>query len=92
VWGAFAGETVEDWLALLAGSQPASERETEAGIVQRTLVLAVLRGALLDLLATGDRERTTRAVARALDTLGPEPELRRSLADGGSDRPTARSC
>jgi hypothetical protein len=69
-WGPFARETVEDWLALLAAAQPAGERQTESGIAQRTLVLAVLRGALLDLLATGDRERTTLAVRRALDTLG----------------------
>ena len=33
-----------------------------AGAVEPTLVLAVLRGALLDLLATGEVERTTRAV------------------------------
>jgi AcrR family transcriptional regulator len=69
-WGPFARETVEDWLALLAASQPAAERQTESGIAERTLVLAVLRGALLDLLATGDRERTTRGVRRALDALG----------------------
>jgi AcrR family transcriptional regulator len=69
-WGPFAQETVKDWLALLAAAQPAAERQTEAGIAQRTLALAVLRGALLDLLATGDRERTTRAVARSLDTFG----------------------
>ena len=69
-WGPFARETVEDWLALLAAAQPAGERQTEPGIAQRTLVLAVLRGALLDLLATGDRERTTRAVRRALYPLG----------------------
>jgi len=30
------------------------------------LVLALLRGALIDLLATGDVERTTRAVRRGL--------------------------
>lgn len=66
-WGAFARETVKDWLGLLAAAQPATERQTEAGIAQRTLVLAVLRGALLDLLATGDRDRTTRAVRRALE-------------------------
>ena len=68
-WGPFARATVEDWLALLGAAQPAAERVTEAGIAQRTLVLAVLRGALLDLLATGDRDRTTRAVKRALDAL-----------------------
>jgi hypothetical protein len=32
-------------------------------------VLAVLRGAVLDLLATGDRERTTAAVDRHLAML-----------------------
>ena len=69
-WGSFARETVEDWLALLAAAQPARERQTESGIAQRTLVLALLRGALLDLLATGDRERTTRAVRRVLDAFG----------------------
>jgi AcrR family transcriptional regulator len=69
-WGPFARATVEDWLALLAAAQPAAERQTESGIAERTLVLAVLRGALLDLLATGDRERTTRGVRRALDALG----------------------
>jgi AcrR family transcriptional regulator len=75
-WGAFARETVEDWLELLRGAQPAAERDTEAGIAQRTLVLAVLRGALLDLLATGDRERTTRAVRRALRPGGFETHRR----------------
>jgi AcrR family transcriptional regulator len=74
-WGTFARETVEDWLELLAAAQPASERDTEAGIAQRTLVLAVLRGALLDLLATDDRERTTRAVRRALSPGGSQPHL-----------------
>jgi hypothetical protein len=32
-------------------------------------VLAILRGALLDLLATGDVARTTRAVGVALDCI-----------------------
>jgi AcrR family transcriptional regulator len=63
-WGDFARATVEDWLALLATAQPPEDRDTPAGVAERTLALAVLRGALLDLLATGDRERTTAAVAR----------------------------
>ena len=66
-WAGFAAGTVRDWLALLAEAQPPAERDSAAGEVRRTLVLAALRGALLDLLATGDVERTTRAVARALD-------------------------
>jgi AcrR family transcriptional regulator len=63
-WAEFARATVEDWLAVLADAQPA--RDTADAEAERTLVLAVLRGALLDLLATGDVERTTRAVHRCL--------------------------
>lgn len=68
-WAHFARATVEDWLALLASSQPAAMRDTEAGVAERTLALAVLRGALLDLLATDDAERTTAAVDRHLTAM-----------------------
>ncbi|MGW3563891.1 TetR/AcrR family transcriptional regulator [Streptomyces sp. NPDC000941] len=68
-WAGFARDTVEDWLALLARSQPAAWRDAEAARAQRTLVLAVLRGALLDLLATGDSARTTAALHLQLDLL-----------------------
>jgi hypothetical protein len=46
--------------------QPADRRDTVAGLAERTLLLAVLRGALLDLLSTGDVTRTTMAVHRHL--------------------------
>jgi AcrR family transcriptional regulator len=65
-WGGFASATVDDWLDVLARSQPAEERDTDEGLRHRTLVLAVLRGAMLDLLATGDTERTTEAVRAVL--------------------------
>ncbi|MFF0271407.1 TetR/AcrR family transcriptional regulator [Kribbella sp. NPDC004536] len=55
-WADFARSTVDDWLELLKASEPG---QTEA---RRTAVLAMLRGALIDLLATGDLERTTAAV------------------------------
>jgi hypothetical protein len=55
-WAGFAAATVDDWLTLLAGFA--------ADPVDRTLVLAVLRGAMLDLLATGDHARITPAVER----------------------------
>lgn len=61
-WAGFARDTVGDWLALLGASQPTALRNTETALAQRTLVLAVLRGGLLDLLATGDAARTTAAV------------------------------
>jgi hypothetical protein len=68
-WAGFAQATVEDWLAVLAASQPAQVRRTRTGAADRTAILAVLRGALLDLLATGDERRTTDAVQRQLATL-----------------------
>ena len=68
-WSGFAEATVRDWLDLLAAAQGDDGRPSAAGEAERTLVLAVLRGALLDLLATGDVERTTAAVRRALAAL-----------------------
>jgi AcrR family transcriptional regulator len=68
-WGGFAQQTVDDWLDVLAAAQPARRRRTKAGMTERTLVLAVLRGAMLDLLATGDRVRTTAAVDAQLEAL-----------------------
>lgn len=65
-WGDFARTTVDDWLALLAAAQPPRDRDTAPAVAERTLALAVLRGALLDLLATNDVERTTAAVERHL--------------------------
>jgi hypothetical protein len=59
---------VNDWLGLLAQSQPGGP-ETEAREAERTLLLAVLRGAMLDVLATGDIDRVTRAVELHLATL-----------------------
>ncbi|MGH3514386.1 MAG: TetR/AcrR family transcriptional regulator, partial [Pseudonocardiaceae bacterium] len=51
-WAGFARSTVDDWLTVLADAQPPAERDSRAGTARRTLVLAVLHGALLDLLAT----------------------------------------
>lgn len=56
--GGFAADTVRDWLDLFG--------RTGAGDVDRTRALAVLRGAMVDLLATGDVERTTAAVTAAV--------------------------
>ena len=64
-WSSFAAETVGDWLAVLAEAQPPSTRDMPQATAERTANLALLRGALLDLLATGDRARTTAAVRQA---------------------------
>ncbi|MFF3617436.1 TetR/AcrR family transcriptional regulator [Streptomyces sp. NPDC002580] len=77
-WAGFARTTVTDWLDVLAGCQPPQERESADGATRRTLALATLRGALLDLLATDDEPRVTAAVQRQLVLLRPVP-----LGDGG---------
>jgi AcrR family transcriptional regulator len=77
---AFARQTVDDWLAVLASAQSPARRDSDAGVAERTLALSVVRGALLDLLATGDVQRTTAAVERHLRLLagdaGPGPRRR----------------
>lgn len=75
-WGEFARNSVTEWLTVLAAAQPPEHRDTTLGRDQRSLVLAVLRGALLDLLATGEKERITPAVHTQLATLDyPRSEL-----------------
>ncbi|SCL39566.1 transcriptional regulator, TetR family [Micromonospora rhizosphaerae] len=62
-WAGFARQTVEDWLGLLA-ALPGGGHGGDA--TRDALGLALLRGALLDLLATGDVERTTAVVERCV--------------------------
>ena len=62
-WAGFARATVADWLELLA--------EVPGDPSERTLILAVLRGAMLDLLATGELERVSAAIQRQLELLRP---------------------
>jgi AcrR family transcriptional regulator len=66
-WAGFARQTVRDWLDLLASCQPPARRRSARGEAERTAVLALLRGAMLDLLATGDLDRTTRALLSHLN-------------------------
>ncbi len=63
-WAGFARQTVEDWLDVLAQAQPPAVRRTKAGVAERSRALALLRGALLDLLATGDEKRVGGSVVR----------------------------
>ena len=68
-WSGFARATVTDWLTVLAACQPQYEKDSEHGAARRTLALAVLRGALLDLLATADEDRVTAAIRHQLALL-----------------------
>ncbi|HEX6931275.1 MAG TPA: TetR/AcrR family transcriptional regulator [Streptosporangiaceae bacterium] len=72
-WSGFASQSVADWLEVLAAAEPAGTDAESAGTAaepdapagtDRTLALAVLRGCLLDLLATGDAERVGAAITR----------------------------
>jgi len=81
-WAGFAQRTVDDWLQVFAAAQEPAIRDTPEGLAERTLLLSVLRGALLDLLATDDRSRTTAAVASHL----------RSLAAGAPSRSGEREA
>ena len=71
-WSGFARQTVDDWLTVLATAQPAGRGGGAAESAERTLALAVLRGALLDLLATGDTDRITGAIRRYLRLTAPD--------------------
>jgi hypothetical protein len=72
-WAGFAAQGVHDWIEVLGELlDPADDP---------TAVLATLRGALLDLLATGDERRTTAAVRRCTAALADERHVRRDLAD-----------
>jgi AcrR family transcriptional regulator len=63
----FGAQTVHDWLGVLDGEHVdhrGSDRSTEP--LLSTAVLALLRGSMLDLLATGERERVDAAFRKAL--------------------------
>jgi AcrR family transcriptional regulator len=68
-WAGFARSTVDDWLEVLKRAQPPGRRKTRRGAAERTAVLALLRGNMLDLLATNDTARTTEAVRAGLSTM-----------------------
>jgi AcrR family transcriptional regulator len=66
-WAGHARQTVEDWLNVFAKAQPPAVRRTRAGLAERTRALALVRGAMLDLLATGDETRVAAALRQRSD-------------------------
>lgn len=78
-WATFASATVADWLAIL-NERGFSESGDGDDMARCTLALAVLRGCLLDLLATGDEARVDAAFQHY-----------RSLTVISTSRATARS-
>jgi AcrR family transcriptional regulator len=80
-WSGFAAQSVRDWTDLLADVLGPHD--------DPTAVLAVLRGALLDVLATGDVERTTAAVRRHWAGLG---RVEVAGEEGAARSARGRSC
>jgi AcrR family transcriptional regulator len=70
-WAGFATQSVADWLAVFARCQPPRTRRTKAALTARTTALALVRGALLDLLATGDVIRSGAAVHTWCESMRP---------------------
>ena len=65
-WAGFGETSVREWLPPIRHAVGCSDDEA-------TLLLAVVRGLLLDLLATGDRQRVDAAFERALAGLVSRP-------------------
>lgn len=68
-WSGFAEQTVVDWLAVLERFQPAAERSSPSGAARRSAALSLLRGALIDLLATGDGARADAGIRHQIRSL-----------------------
>jgi AcrR family transcriptional regulator len=63
----FAAQTVHDWLGVLNGKQDTDDGPDDStDPLLSTAVLALLRGSMLDLLATGERERVDAAFRESL--------------------------
>ncbi len=69
-WDGFGDASVREWLPYVAKMLGESTRSAAP-----TLVLATLRGLLLDLLATGDRARVRRAFEGLLKTVDQDPPM-----------------
>jgi AcrR family transcriptional regulator len=86
-WAGFARQTVEDWLSLLSTGEPSGQPADPASRSEQTLALAVLRGALLDLLATGDEPRVTAAIERYLKLAEHAQEPGQARRSGAGQQP-----
>ena len=65
-FGSFLDHVVDDWLDAMTDRARVAGADAQEARVKATLGLAVVRGLLLDLLATGDRARVDAALHRFL--------------------------
>jgi AcrR family transcriptional regulator len=78
---AFLDGIVHDWLTLIGDHLIAAGIEPERAAGAATLTLAAFRGLVLDLIATGDRERATAGAQALAAALAPT----RPQVDNGPD-------
>lgn len=72
LYRAFLHDTIEDWLQLITDELPRGRRQRKQVRAIATIVLAALRGFMLDFCATQDRKRVELALGlwlRSLDSL-----------------------
>lgn len=72
LYRAFLHDTIEDWLQLITDELPRGRRQRKQARAIATIVLAALRGFMLDFCATQDRKRVELALGlwlRSLDSL-----------------------
>ena len=74
----FFEASVEAWITALAAEWVRTGGDETTARTQARLALAVARGLLLDLLATGDRDGVTQAYERFLQYFQPTPPDERS--------------
>jgi AcrR family transcriptional regulator len=70
---AFLDDIVESWVAPIAAAMVDAGADEKRARADARLGVAVVRGLLLDLLATGDRDGVTEAFERYLDQVARQP-------------------
>jgi AcrR family transcriptional regulator len=83
----FLDGIVESWVAPIAGALVKAGADERAARADARLGVAVLRGLLLDLLATGDRTAVTEAYERFLQHASNRPAPAQDAADDGRHSP-----
>jgi AcrR family transcriptional regulator len=84
-YSGYLSSTTETWVRFLdRGFQQFPSQSSRSSEAVRTFIVASFRGLLLDLLATGDRERTTEALHLLIDSVsqmvGSRTKIRKRAA------------
>ena len=85
--GAFLDGIVESWVTPVADAMVKAGADKRTATADARLGVAVIRGLLLDLLATGDRAGVTEAYERFLTRTSATAASARDETDGGSHEP-----